>query len=208
MEEFMMQEEMRTFGYLCPACGKTVMASRSVFALEASNVEVECPCGGSALRVAFDGAGYRLEVPCGICGQTHAALCTPEQVLQGGGLGLACPKTKQFCCYVGPEGAVEKRLRELEILNEKEKQHQEDPEAFADSVVMYEVLSELRDIAARPGGLTCACGSARCGMEIRHSAVDLVCRDCGARLRIPAATDEDLDALCCRMKLVIPGKQP
>ena len=53
--------------------------------------------------------------------------------------------------------------------------------------------------------LTCACGSSRYGMEIRRSAVDLVCRDCGAKLRIPAATDRDLDDLCCHMKLVIPG---
>ena len=40
-----MKEEMRTFGYLCPQCGKTVMGTRSVFALEASNAEVECACG-------------------------------------------------------------------------------------------------------------------------------------------------------------------
>ena len=103
---------------------------------------------------------------------------------------------------------MEKNLRELAILAEKEKQQKEDegPEAFVDNVIMYEVLSELKDIAARSGGITCACGSSRYGMEIRRSAVDLVCRDCGAKLRIPAATDRDLDDLCCHMKLVIPGK--
>ena len=52
------------------------------------------------------------------------------------------------------------------------------------------------------GGWVCGCG-----MEIRRSAVDLVCRACGAKLRIPAATDRDLDDLCCHMKLVIPGKR-
>ena len=44
-------------------------------------------------------------------------------------------------------------------------------------------------------------------MQIRRSAVDLTCKDCGAKLRIPAATDRDLDDLCCHIKLVIPGKQ-
>ena len=34
-----MSEEMRSFGYLCPKCGKTVMAARSVFALEAKVAE-------------------------------------------------------------------------------------------------------------------------------------------------------------------------
>lgn len=202
-----MEEKMRTFGYLCPKCGKPVMASRSVFALEASNAEVECETGDSALRVEFDGELYHIYVPCGICGQTHVAVCTPEQVTGGKGIGLACAQTKQFCCYIGGEGVVEKNLRELEILREKEKQREEEPEAFADSVIMYEVLSELKEIAAREKGITCGCGSGRYGMEIRRSAVDLVCRDCGAKLRIPAATDSDLDDLCCHMRLTIPGRK-
>ena len=75
-----MSEEMRTFGYLCPQCGRTVMAARSVFALEASNAEVECPCGKSALKVDFDGEKYHIYVPCGICGETHEAVCPPERV--------------------------------------------------------------------------------------------------------------------------------
>lgn len=202
-----MSEEMRTFGYLCPKCGKPVMASRSVFALEASNAEVACPCGESALEVKFDGEFYHLYVPCGICGETHEAKCLPAQIVSGKGIGLACPSTKQFCCYVGPEGTVEKNLREMEILHEKEKQQEETPEAFADSVIMYEVLSELKEIASRENGITCGCGSHRYKMEVRRSAVDLICADCGAKLRIPAATDEDLDALCCHLKLEIPGKK-
>lgn len=202
-----MADEMKTFGYICPACGKSVMGSRSIFVLEASNAEVECGCGGSALRTEFDGTRYRVYVPCGLCGENHVAVCTPEQIVSGAGLALSCAKTKQFSCYIGPEGTVEKRLRELEILAQKEKRREgeETPEAFADSIIMYEVLSELKDIAARPNGITCGCGSHRWGMDVRRSAVDLVCHDCGAKLRIPAVTDSDLDDLCCHMKLVIPG---
>lgn len=201
-----MSEEMRTFGYLCPKCGKPVIASRSIFALEASNVEAACECGGSALEVKFDGEVYHLYVPCGLCGQTHEAKCLPERILHGNGIGLACPETKQFCCYAGPEGTVEQRIRELEILCEKEKQQAGTPEAFADSVIMYEILSELKEIASRENGITCGCGSHRYKMEVRRSAVDLICADCGAKLRIPAATDEDLDALCCHLTLKIPEK--
>ena len=202
-----MREEMRTFGYLCPKCGKPVMGTRSIFALEAADAEIICDCGESVLQTEFDGEKYKVFVPCGICGETHMAVCPPERVLKGA-TALGCAKTKQFCCFIGPEGTVEKNLRELVILAEKEKQQKdgEEPEAFVDNVIMYEVLSELKDIAAREKGITCACGSSRYGMEIRRSAVDLICRDCGAKLRIPAATDRDLDDLCCHMKLVIPGK--
>ena len=203
-----MTEDMRTFGYLCPKCGKPVMAARSIFALEASNAEVACDCGETSLRVTFDGERYQVYVPCGICGETHMAVCEPDRVLKGA-TALGCARTKQFCCFIGPEGTVEKNLRELVILSEKEKRQEngENQEAFLDNVIMYEVLSELKDIAARENGVACACGSKRYGMEIRRSAVDLICRDCGAKLRIPAATDRDLDDLCCHMKLVIPGKR-
>ena len=202
-----MSDEMRTFGYLCPECGRMVMKTRSVFALEASNVEVECDCGKSSLQVQYDGNEYRVYVPCGLCGETHMAVCPPERMLHGA-TALGCAETKQFCCFIGEEGIVEKNLRELAILAEKEKQQKEgnENEAFVDNVIMYEVLSELKEIAARENGVTCACGSHQYGIEIRRSAVDLVCRTCGAKLRIPAATDRDLDDLCCHWKLVIPGK--
>ncbi len=203
-----MSEQMRTFGYLCPVCGRAVMASRSVEALEASNGEVECEEGCSALEVRYDGDRYHVYVPCGLCGETHEAVCTREQLLEGPGVGLACTRTRQFSGFVGEEGIVERNLRELEILAEKERDREagQGADAFSDSVIMYEVLSELKDIAAREGGITCGCGSRRCGMEVRRSAVDLICRECGAKLRVPAATDNDLDDLCCHWKLTIPGK--
>ena len=202
-----MKEEMRTFGYLCPQCGKTVMGTRSVFALEASNAEVECACGKSALKVEFDGTEYHIYVPCGICGETHEAHCPPERVLRG----RHRPGLRQDAAILllyRPGGDGGENLRDLAVLAEKEHQQQEDgEEAFVDNVIMYEILSELKDIAARPDGITCACGSGRYGMEIRRSAVDLICRDCGAQASDPGRHGPDLDDLCCHMKLVIPGKR-
>ena len=97
--------------------------------------------------------------------------------------------------------------QDLAVLAEKEHQQQEDgEEAFVDNVIMYEVLSELKDMAGR-GGVRCTCGSRDYGIRIHRDAVDLTCRACGGKLRLPAATDEDLDRLCCRMTLEIPGRK-
>ena len=200
-----MNEEMRTFGYLCPKCGKPVMGARSIFALEASDAEIVCDCGDSVLHTEYDGVNYKVYVPCGICGETHMAVCPPERMLRGA-TALGCAQTKQFCCFIGDEGTVEKNLRELVILAEKEKQQKdgEEPEAFVDNVIMYEVLSELKDIAAR-GGVSCTCGSKEYSIAVHRGSVDLICKSCGGKLRLPAATDEDLDRLCCQMKLTIHG---
>ena len=66
-------EETRYFGYICPKCGKAVMAGRTKFALSAAAIHVDCPCGESALEVQTDGVKFRLWVPCGLCGETHQA---------------------------------------------------------------------------------------------------------------------------------------
>ena len=200
-------EEMRSFGYICPACGKAVLHSRSVFALNAAAARMECECGKEALTAETDGLRFRLNVPCGVCGGEHLAECGADRLLDGEGIGLACPETSELCCFIGEEYAVERALAQLQITAEKQSAQGDAPEAFTDTVIMYEVLSELKEIAARPRGITCACGSERYRMQVRPAAVDLICEDCGAKLRIGAATDEDLDRLCCRMTLQIPGKK-
>ena len=183
-----MADDMRTLGYICPKCGAQVMGARSVFALEASDAEIECSCGGSVLRTNYDGQNYHILVPCGVCGQTHEAVCPPERMLHAA-TALSCPDSKQFCCFIGDEGTVEHHLREASIAISKEKAQENsgEAEAFTDNVIMYEFLSELKDIAARPNGITCGCGSHDYSMEIRRDAVELTCRDCGARNTVKAA---------------------
>lgn len=199
-----MAEQMRALGYLCPECGGIVYGERSHFAMSAAAVGLVCDCGRSELTAQPEGASCRLTVPCGLCGGEHRAQAAAERLLEGEGVALACPKTRQLCCYIGQPQRVERALRQLALTVEKTREDRDG--AFVDSVIMYEVLSELRDIAAR-GGVSCACGASGCAMEIQGAAVDLVCRQCGARLRLPAATDEDLDRLCCQYTLTIPGRK-
>ena len=150
-------EEMRSFGYICPKCGKAVLGSRSAFALQAAAARITCECGESEMEIQTDGTRFRLW------------------------------ETKQLCCYAGEEKQVRSAMEELAIRAEKEKC--EEKEAFTDNVIMYEVLSELKDIAAR-GGIRCTCGSAEYGIQVHRDAVDLICRRCGGRLRLSAVLIE------------------
>lgn len=197
-------EETRSFGYICPACGKANFHTRSVFALTAAAARMECECGKEALEVQTDGAKFRLWVPCGVCGGHHQAECSADALLHGRGIGLSCPVKQDLCCYVGREQEVRRAMENLALRVEKDKGT--DGEAFTDNVIMYEVLSELKDIAAR-GGIRCSCGSTEYGIQVHRDAVDLVCRRCGGKLRLPAGTDEDLDRLCCQMTLTIRGAE-
>ncbi len=201
----MNEEKMRTLGYLCPACRKKVIRDRSAFALAASGAVVSCECGKSSLTVDAEERRFRLSVPCGVCGDTHEAVLDATQLLEGKGVGLACPKTRQLCCFIGEPYEVERELERLSLAADKELEQDGSGELFVDSVIMHEVLSELREIAAREHGITCGCGSEKYRMEVRPTYIDLICEQCGARLRIDAATDEDLDRLCCHYTLRIGG---
>ena len=193
-------EEKRALGYLCPACRKSVVRQRSVFALAASGAVAVCDCGKSELVVDAEENRFRLRAPCGVCGGEHSAVVDSARVLKGRGVGLACPQTRQLCCFIGETHAVEREVERLSLAADR------DEGAFAESVILHEVLSELKEIAAREHGVSCGCGSERYRIEVRPACVDLVCADCGARLRVDAATDEDLDRLCCHWTLTIPGK--
>lgn len=197
-------EVKRAFGYICPACGKSVYGERTQFALSAAAVSLECECGKSELTAETDGVNFRVTVPCGVCGGEHRAEVSAQAILHGEGVGLACPGTQQLCCYIGDVYRVEGALQDLELTVQKHKDGDQEP--FVDSIIMYEVLSELKDIAARDG-ITCTCGAKNCAISVHGGAVDLVCRDCGGRLRVPAATDEDLDRLCCHYTLTIKGNK-
>jgi len=198
-----MSEKKRAFGYICPHCGKPVYGERTHFALSAAAVAMVCDCGHSELTAESDGVYFRITVPCGLCKGEHRAEVSMERVLEGEGVGLACPDSRDLCCYIGDPYRVQDCLRNLELTLEKKQGGGE--ETFVDSVIMYEVLSELKDIAAR-GGISCACGSKNYSLEVHDTAVDLTCRACGGTLRLNAVTDEDLDRLCCRYTLTIPGR--
>lgn len=199
-----MSEEKRAIGYICPECGKSVYGERTIFALSAAAAGLVCECGRSELTAEPYRDTYRITVPCGVCGGEHRAEAPASRILHGPGVGLACPKTRQLCCYIGDVYRVQQAMHELEITVEKQKENTSG--TFTDHTIMYEVLSELRDIAGRDG-ISCTCGAKGCAMEVHSGAVELICRSCGGRLRLPAATNEDLDRLCCQYTLMIRGGQ-
>ena len=175
----------------------------ALYALEGGKRDPELVKAAFEWRIMAE-SGYAPDLTsCGVCGEEHLAECSADKLLHGRGIGLACPDTKMLCCFIGEDYAVEHEMEQLSLAAAKEREQGDDPAAFADSVIMYEILSELKEIAARKDGITCSCGSKSYGMEIHSTYVDLVCKSCGAKLRIGAATDEDLDRLCCRMKLQI-----
>ena len=203
-----MPEETRAIGYICPVCGNAVVAQRTAFQLAAGDSVLPCPCGKSELGFTQLGDRCEVTVPCLFCAKDHTAVCANDALLHKELLALSCPASGLGVCYVGREEQVFRAMEKLEQAVDKLRMDDqtESRGAFLDEVVMGETLAELRDIAQR-GGVRCACGSADYGVKVGYSSVDLVCAACGAVLRLSAATQDDLAALCARDALTIPGKK-
>ena len=108
---------------------------------------------------------------------------------------------------MGEEGPVYAATARLEqALDKLEGQKEEGRGTFLDPVVMEEVLSEIKDIAARKG-ISCTCGSMSWTFQLNYSSIDLMCTKCGAQVRIPAATADDIDDICCKTNILIRGKE-
>ena len=204
----MSTEKTRFLSYICPRCRQSVIVERDVFALAAAPAHIKCPCGKSELSVEFMPQRVRLSVPCVYCGREHLVSCPSHAFLRERALAFSCTASGLDCCYVGEEGPVYAATARLEQAVDKLDQApdpEEERPPFLDPMVMEEILSELRDIAAR-GGVSCACGSKTWTFRVNYSSVDLVCGQCGAEMRIPAATADDIDDLCCKTSRLIRGR--
>ena len=205
----MISETKRYISYICPHCRQSVIVARDVFSLAAAPAQIKCPCGKSQLRVDFMGPHVSMEVPCLFCGKDHTVRCDANAFLRQKALAFACTVSGLDCCYVGEEGPVYAATARLEQavdkLDQMQAQQQENG-TFLDEIVMHEVLSEVKDIAQR-GGISCACGSKKWALKVNYSSIDLSCGDCGAQMRIPAATADDIDDICCKNTILIRGKK-
>lgn len=201
----MVQETKRFLSYICPSCLQSVIVERDLFSLAAAPAHIKCPCGKSELRVEFLPNRVQMEVPCLFCGREHTVSCSSRAFLREKALAFSCAASGLDCCYVGEEGPVYAATARLEQAVDKLGAEAAKDGAFLDEIVMEEVLSELRDIAARDG-ISCTCGSRRWTFQVNFSSVDVICQDCGAQIRLPAATVDDIDDLCCKNTILIRGK--
>ncbi|MGN8967819.1 hypothetical protein [Intestinimonas sp. HCP28S3_D6] len=202
----MVEEAKRTIAYLCPACHQAVVAEKTVFSLAAAPGKIPCPCGKSALKTEIVGDRVKLTVPCLFCEKEHTVTCSTHAFLHEKALAFACAASGLDCCYVGEEGPVFAAMERLEEAVDKLEAASGEKGTFLDEIIMHEILSELRDIAQR-GGISCTCGSKEWRLQVNFSSVDLICGHCGRALRIPAATADDLEDLCCKNTLLIKGKE-
>ena len=197
-------DQEKTIGYICPSCRQPVVETKSLFALAASPTEISCACGRSHGRVELSERRFQVTVPCLLCGKTHTVAGSIHHFLTET-LAFSCKASGMACGFVGSREKVEQAMARLENTVEKlapQPGTEGEPRPFLDPLVMEEVLAEIKEIAAR-GGISCTCGSSKWRAEVKYSSIDLICANCGGALRIPAATQDDIDDICCKDRILL-----
>lgn len=195
----------RTIGFVCPKCRQSVIAERSLFELTAAPLRIACPCGGSFFQLEYQEDRFVVEAPCPKCGGRHLAHCPSGPLLKQKAIGFSCPRTGIVCGSVGEEREVYQAVKRMEAVADRLEERSAEEGSFLNQTVTEEMLAELRDIAAKRGGVRCTCGSREWSLKVRWSAIELHCARCGGSLRLSSATMEDLNDLCCHDELVIHG---
>ena len=203
----MVDDAKRSIAFICPVCRKPVILERTAFQLAASGSRLRCPCGKSSLEIEMLGNQVRLTIPCLFCEEEHTVTCSTAAFLHEKTLAFSCAASGLDCCYVGEEAPVFAAMRRLEETVDVLEAEAGKQGTFLNSMVMEEILGEVRDIARRDG-ISCTCGCREWKLKINYSSVELFCAKCGGALRIPAVTLSDIEDLCCKTTLTIRGKDP
>lgn len=203
----MVEDTKRYIAFICPVCRQPVILERTAFQLAASESRLKCPCGKSSIGLALVGNRIQVTVPCLFCEQEHTVSCSIAAFLREKTLAFSCADSGLDCCYIGDQEPVFAAVCRLEETVDTLESEAGASGAFLNDTVMEEILGELRDIGRR-GGVSCTCGCKDWKLKVNYSSVELFCAQCGAALKIPAATLSDLEDLCCKMELTIHGKRP
>ncbi len=206
----MLNEHKRTLGFFCPHCRQAVIVERTGFQLLASQCQIDCPCGKSSLHIQLQEDKVEVRTPCLYCEDSHTLHVPATAFVLEKAIAFSCGVSGLDCAYVGEEDAVFAAMRRLEESldhlprPDAETEADTPPSTFLNDIVMEEILEELRDIGAR-GGIACACGKQQFDVQVQYSAVVLTCTACHGSLKIPAATIDDIEDLCCKTTLTIPS---
>lgn len=177
----------------CARCGKLVLISESLFALRRGGKGVNCPCGGSLVRLDLGKGGVlKLEIMCFICEEWHSITLPLARFLRGEGEYFTCPESSLELGLTGPPGLLRERLAagNIELMGLTGDLNLE--EYFSNPDIMFQVLSRLYELG-RAGKVTCRCGHSMLEFNLYADRVDIHCNYCGNLLPVSASAREDLE---------------
>jgi len=182
------------FDCTCGHCGKRFEGAAELFSLAQKTWKKRCLCMKTTLEAAFNGGCLQLRLHCGDCGQTHETSMAPGPLLHGEVALIQCTQHGKSGCMAGIPSAVHRRQITRSVLQELSDRLLELQQGHAPGTLVQQALDAVRQ-AAHDGRLTCRCGSRHFAAAYDICEVRVVCKDCGAGVRLPAINRLDVQKI-------------
>ncbi len=208
-----LDQKQTTIAYRCPECGSVVRSIVGVFSLTADMIKLKCPCGGSSLDIVYtNDKKIRLTVPCFICPSPHSYLLSTSVFFDRDIFALSCTYSGIDICFIGKEDEVDKAIAENEAelheligetssINElssmRKRENLTDPQVL--EIVSY-VIKEFEE----EGNIHCKCkDGGKYEVQIGDEYIFIVCKKCGAEIKIPAGSVSSAQAFLERDEIIL-----
>ncbi len=186
--------------YRCPACGKGVVSSVGIFAVNADMLKLKCECGESEMTVVGSSDGkIRLTVPCLLCSNPHNFTVSKSIFFGRDLFVIPCPYTDINIAFLGSCDAVSAELSrtEMELLDMLGQENLDilsdnrDDAPFTDPQILDIVMFVVSDLAD-DDKISCNCSDGDYGVELTPDGLRVFCKNCGAETLV--RTDSLIDA--------------
>lgn len=191
------------FAVRCDVCGRLNVNNLSLFEIPKNGkMELDCICGQSnAIIKTSDYKSYWLEIPCFACQDIHVFKYTLKQLLKGKAVAR-CIETGTEICFIGQEKDVELLANEYEEESKELINQLGFYDYFENFEIMMECLNKIKELEEEEK-ILCECGSNKIEIDLYQDRLELKCLQCDSLQMIYAETEEDLQHLLNKDKIIM-----
>lgn len=186
----------RSILYFCPDCSAVSTKKISAFGISGQNPHTKycsnAVCSKALIEFSYKKNKYHICVDCPVCGDKHSFNLTQKTMWGKDFFILNCPASGLGILFIGKD---EKRLME-EYYAQTELIAgiiADGDEEFEKLDILFEIVEILNELA-QDKAINCSCGSDKISINLNGEDVELLCRKCGTRTKIPS-TVQALDML-------------
>jgi|SRR6056297_59145 len=191
----------------CHKCGRLEKTKINIFELRNGHfLNLKCSCGCAKARIKKKGENHlQFEYNCVLCDGHHRRLFDQKKFWSFHYIDqIKCLETGLEIGFYGPSDLIDdelnKQKNELEIMaDELGLNDYQKPE------LLLEVFNIVHDRATL-SKLYCECGSDDIDVKLYFNKIELKCRNCGSTLNIFAETEEQLNEIKNKDKIIIKNK--
>lgn len=186
----------------CHICGRMRVYNLNIFGIsKEEEIEYKCICGETNVSIkTMDYETYWLKLNCFACNQKHIYRYNLKELLQKDKFIFCGNKLR--VCFIGKEEKA-KELIDEDIVDFEKLLKRSGFDNYVENLkILGKCLKKINKLN-KEGNIGCDCGSNSVVIEVFSDRVELNCLNCNSRQIIYAETEEDLEVLMRKEKILM-----